>query len=87
MKTHLFILASIAAMAIIFSGCCTTRTQSYSYKIWVPVYKSYDEIRNGVKTLSSQDFKNPGKIYTYGNYLFVNETGEGIHIIDNSDHY
>jgi len=87
MKTHLFILASIAAMAIIFSGCCTTRTQSYSYKIWVPVYKSYDEIRNGVKTLSSQDFKNPGKIYTYGNYLFVNENRRRHTYNRQFDHY
>jgi hypothetical protein len=86
MKTNLFFLALLAAISLIFSGCCTTHTQSYSYKIWVPVYKSFDEIRNGVKTLSSHDFQNPGKIYTFGNYLFVNEKGEGIHIIDNSDH-
>lgn len=86
MKTHFIILAILTAVSLIFSGCCTTHTSSYSYKVWIPVYKSFDEIRNGVKTLSSHDFQNPGKIYTFGNYLFVNEKGEGIHIIDNTDH-
>lgn len=85
MKSHLFILAALAFVALLFSGCCTTHTESYPGKVWIPVYKSYNEIRNGVKVLSSHDFKNPGKIYTYNNYLFVNEKGEGIHIIDNAD--
>ncbi len=79
------LLASIAIAALIFSGCCTMQTRTYKGTLWVPVYKSFDEIRNGVKILSSHDFVKPGKIYTYGKYLFVNEKGAGIHIIDNSD--
>jgi len=85
MKIKLFLLASLAIAAFLFSACCTTHQRSYTAKISVPVYKSFDEIRNGVKILSSHDFSKPGKIYTYGKFLFVNEKGEGVHIIDNSD--
>ncbi|HQB36947.1 MAG TPA: hypothetical protein PLI41_05315, partial [Bacteroidales bacterium] len=31
------------------------------------------------------EITNPGKIYFKDNYLFVNEVGKGIHVIDNSD--
>ena len=34
---------------------------------------------------TSQSITNPGKIYTYGKYLLVNEVKEGIHVFDNSN--
>ena len=37
-----------------------------------------------MKSSPSQALKNPGKIYIYGNYIFLNEPDAGIHIIDNS---
>jgi len=48
-----------------------------------PVYGTQEsrEIKfDGPRTL-----KNPGKIYVYGQYLLVNEKGEGIHVFDNTD--
>ena len=57
------------------------------YKVQEPVYMSYADLRQAVKTKSAseQEFKNPGKIYYWNNYLFVNEAGKGIHVIDDSD--
>ncbi|SDD86809.1 hypothetical protein SAMN04487996_102383 [Dyadobacter soli] len=49
-----------------------------------PVYKSPDEIAK-VEVQAAQALKKPGKIYTFDRYLFVNELGKGIHIIDNTD--
>jgi hypothetical protein len=49
-----------------------------------PIYKSYDQIRK-IENLGPQKLKNPGKIYKLGNYLFINEIGEGIHIYNNTD--
>lgn len=49
-----------------------------------PVYKSPEEIGK-VQVLAAQSLRKPGKIYTFDRYLFVNELGKGIHIIDNSD--
>lgn len=49
-----------------------------------PVYASYTEIRT-IKTLAPQPLKSPGKIYIKGRYLFINEQGQGVHVLDNSD--
>ncbi|WP_138990427.1 hypothetical protein [Larkinella sp. C7] len=49
-----------------------------------PVYATYEEIRT-IQTLAPQPLKNPGKIYVKGGYLFINEPGKGIHVVDNSD--
>jgi hypothetical protein len=51
---------------------------------YVPVYATDNEYRN-IELQASRTLKHPGKIYKYGAYLFVNELGEGIHLINNSD--
>ena len=49
-----------------------------------PIYSSQTEIRQ-VSTESPQALRKPGKIYVRGNYLFINEQGKGLHLIDNAD--
>ncbi len=49
-----------------------------------PTYASAEAIAK-IETLPPRALRQPGKIYILGNYLFVNEMGEGVHIIDNSD--
>jgi len=49
-----------------------------------PVYLTSTEIRQ-VSTESAQPLRKPGKIYVRGNYLFINEMGKGIHLINNAD--
>ncbi|MCU0440166.1 MAG: hypothetical protein MUC49_19940 [Raineya sp.] len=49
-----------------------------------PVYVSKEQI-NTISTLEARVLQKPGKIYTYGRYLFVGEAGRGVHIIDNID--
>jgi hypothetical protein len=70
----------------LMAGCakddCKT---SYTYTMYTPVYMSYHELRNSVASTSPRDLENPGKIYVFGSYLFINEVNEGIHVIDNSD--
>lgn len=56
--------------------------QSSAYS---PVLMKRSELENSVKTDSSRTIKKPGKMYTYGNYIFISERFEGIHLIDNSD--
>jgi len=51
----------------------------------VPVYLSREEFKSTTKMGEARPLKNPGKICLYGNYLFINEVNEGIHVIDNSD--
>lgn len=49
-----------------------------------PVYLSTEEFRQ-VSTEAPQALRKPGKIYVRGNYLFINEQGKGIHLINNAN--
>lgn len=50
-----------------------------------PVYMSYSDLRNAVKTVEPQPLENPGKIYFKDNYIYINEYMKGIHVYDNSN--
>jgi len=45
----------------------------------------YAELRGSVASEAPRSLENPGKIYLFGSYLFVNEMNEGVHVIDNSN--
>ena len=86
MKSLKFLLAFIV-FAGVFTSClkdeCNSSFEVFTYE---PVYMSKDEMNSqSITTESSIPLKNPGKIYYYGNALFVSEIGEGVHIFDNSD--
>jgi hypothetical protein len=49
------------------------------------VYSTSAEIKAQVGMRAAQDIKNPSRIYFKDGFLFINENGEGIHIIDNRD--
>jgi hypothetical protein len=49
-----------------------------------PVYATESEVKN-VSTKEAMPLKDPGKIYLFDSFLFINEKGKGIHIIDNKD--
>lgn len=51
----------------------------------VPEMMSKTEFRSAVKVQSAQPIVEVGKIYAYGNYIFISDKDQGIHIIDNSD--
>ena len=50
---------------------------------YVPIYA--ESLDGEIVAMESHPLKDPGKIYIYGTYLFVNEYTKGIHIIDNSN--
>ncbi len=83
-------LKSFSAVLILsmflFSSCKKDKCeQTVTYKKYVPVYMSLEELRSSVKSEPAQVLKKPGKIYMKGNYIFVNEVDKGIHVIDNSN--
>ena len=49
-----------------------------------PIYASGSDIAN-VSVKEAVALSDPGKIYLLDPYIFVNERGKGVHIIDNSD--
>ncbi len=88
MKKYLFISVNIILFFIfsfLFSGClkdATTHTFKYSW--YEPLYKTKAEVIADIKSNPPQPIEHPGKIFINGNYIYLNETGRGIHIIDNS---
>lgn len=49
-----------------------------------PEILSKADFRNSVEVLGPQNIEEAGKIYAYGNYIFVNDKFQGVHIIDNT---
>ena len=66
-------------------SCSDTVKDTVSYMANVPVYLTKEEFRATTKVETARPLKNPGKICLYGNYIFINEVNEGIHVIDNTD--
>ncbi len=71
-------------VAMLFAGCLKDQC-SNTYTMYRPIYKSLSQVRAGMKNGPVQPLKNTGKLYLYGSYVFLNELGAGIHIIDNSN--
>jgi hypothetical protein len=85
MKVKIFALAALFA-AVVSSGCFRDEcTSEQSYTRFDPVYKPFSEIRTDLVVESARSLNKPGKMFSLGQYLFINELMEGIHVIDNSD--
>ncbi len=86
MKRHpMFVLQLTMAvmLAASLSGCDKEKI-THTYTWYEPVYRTLPEVRAEMKSSPAREIKNPGKIYIYGNYIFLNEIDEGIHIYDNT---
>jgi hypothetical protein len=80
-KTSVLLLILINTLS-----ACTDRTvERITYTANVPVYKSFNEFRTSFRKSLPMEITIPGKIYFKDGYLFINEYGKGIHVIDNSD--
>jgi hypothetical protein len=70
----------------VFSSCHDEMNSSYTYRTMMPVYYEMSDIRARVITTEpAQPLDNPGKIYIYQDYLFINEPTKGIHILNNEN--
>ena len=74
----------LAAMAMLFSSCFKDSCR-HTYSIYLPVYQTLTELRAKVKSSSATPVVNAGKLFTVGNWIFLNEQNKGIHVIDNSN--
>lgn len=73
-------------MVLVLPSCHDEVTSTHTYRTMVPVYLEMSTIRaKDIVVAPPQELENPGKIYIYGDYLFVNEPQKGIHILDNSN--
>jgi hypothetical protein len=85
MKSILKTVSVCLALAATTTGCLDKTIERITYEANVPVYMSFTDFRNSFQKSDPVEITHPGKIYFKDGYLFVNEVGKGIHVIDNSD--
>jgi hypothetical protein len=84
-----FLLAATSFLAVcfvvFFLQSCLKDKVTHTYTILTPIYESKDVVLANIKNNTAQSIQSPGKIFLYGNYIFLNEVDKGVHIIDNSN--
>ena len=79
------LLLIMIMLAFLGFGCEDKCEEFRSYVDYVPIYETTEELRSQVAFVEPTEINLPGKIYLLGQYLFINEVGNGIHVIDNED--
>ncbi|HTH57021.1 MAG TPA: hypothetical protein VL728_13315 [Cyclobacteriaceae bacterium] len=85
-KVFLSGVGLLAALICLSLQQCSDKCQvKRTYTYYEPIYSTTDEIKASTGVVSPKPLSSPGKIYLKDQYLFVNETGKGIHIYDNTN--
>ncbi|MCP4442479.1 MAG: hypothetical protein GY810_26535 [Aureispira sp.] len=84
--SKLSVLIGAMSVMFLFSSCIKDKcSRVMTYTKYEPIYVSYDDVRQPIEVEGARTIKNPGKIYVYDNYIYINERDKGVHIIDNSN--
>lgn len=84
-------LSVIAGIILLFTGCLKdtiTTEQKKTFEtvsIYTAIYKEKSLVLADINGSSTTPIEQAGKIYTKGNFIYLNEVNKGIHIIDNSN--
>ena len=85
-KHYLIVLIGIMTISISLTSCLKdVCDETRTFIQYDPIYLNYDQIRTNITAESPRELNNPGNIYSYQNYLLINELREGIHVYDNTD--
>lgn len=83
---RIFSIISIFLLMFLLQGCLKDNCRkTYRYTYYQPVYKTNLEVRANIKSNEPKNILHAGKLFIYGNYIFLNEIDKGIHVIDNSN--
>ncbi|MEM8968632.1 MAG: hypothetical protein AAGE93_19610 [Bacteroidota bacterium] len=83
-KSLVFVVPVCVGLSLL-SSCTDQVTSTVRFHRMTPVYTTTQEIREAVRVLPPQTVRGTGKIFEYQHFLFLNEPGQGVHIIDNSE--
>lgn len=72
----------LASLMLMLSGCRKGNSKKM-ISITYPIYATRAEVLASIETGPPKALKEPGKIFVYDDYLFINELNKGIHVIDN----
>ena len=77
----LLILFGLSFQSCLKDSCNGTR----EFVQYTPVYMTKAQFRKNIQSSETRKLENPGKMYFYQNYLFINEQGKGVHVYDMTD--
>jgi hypothetical protein len=81
MKTlRLLLLLIIPAL---LTATCGKKSCQSTYQVRTPIWKKLSDVRQEMHSIAPKVVEQPGKLYFYGNYIFLNDVEKGIHVIDN----
>lgn len=83
MKTKILLLPFLTLLLLV---SCTDDNSSDKYADYIvarPLVMSKTEFANSVDIIAPRPIEESGKVYTYKDYIFVNDKYQGIHVIDN----
>lgn len=84
MKKKVLLILSLATL--VFVSCDDKDDSAYAdYLVARPLVISKTEFAASVDIITPRPIDESGKIYTYKDYIFINDKYEGIHVIDNSN--
>ncbi|WP_162555845.1 LVIVD repeat-containing protein [Reichenbachiella versicolor] len=69
--------------SILVSGISCNDQEEYTIPTYRPIVISKADLMTSPELIEPIAINNPGKIYTKGEYVYINEIDSGIHIIDN----
>ena len=72
-------------LCLLILSCSNDKVEYEMITVATPEILSKTDFRNSVEVLGPQNIDEAGKIYAYGNYIFVNDEFQGVHIIDNTN--
>ncbi len=76
-------VALLLALSVLLEGCTDECTQTSRYTYFEAVYQTLDEVRTPAAQTDPMPLTSFGKMYLKDGWLFINQPGEGIHVIDN----
>jgi len=71
---------------VLFVSCEKENVPEDTIQVAVPVTMNIADFRASVKITEPVEIKQSGKIYTYNNYIFINDLNEGVLVVDNSNY-
>ena len=78
------LIIAIITISVILPGCVKDKITK-TYTILTPVYENKATVLSNIKIGTPESIKSPGKIYLYGQYIFLNEIDKGVHVINNTN--
>ena len=85
MKSILPVLILFITLTTLQSCLEDSCNEQRTFIQYTPVYMTKAQFRKNISPSDTRPLENPGKMYFYKQYLFINEMGKGIHIFDMSD--